>query len=201
MADDVLSLVQSASNGDAQAIESLLARYLPDLQGYIVRHVGALVRERESAADLAQSVCREVLERLRDGRLRFQGEAQFRRWLYRAALMKMLSRHRYWLAARRDAGAGRHAQASTGSEAPPAALAPEPGTPSQEAAFHEELARFELAFAALPEPHREAIVLHHLEGLSHEEIAARKGFSASYSRALLSRALARLARLGVEALG
>ncbi len=198
MAENVLALVQSASAGDARAIESLLARYLPELQGYVGRHAGALVRERESAADLAQSVCREVLQRLRDGRLRFQGEGQFRRWLYRAALMKMLSRHRYWQAAQRDARAERSVPAAPGSTAAGEACAIEPGTPSQEAAFREELERFERAFAALPETHREAIVLHHLDGLSHEEIAELKGFSPSYSRALLSRALARLARLGVE---
>ena len=60
----------------------------------------------------------------------------------------------------------------------------------------EELDRFRAALDSLPDAHREAIVLHHIEGLSHAEIAERMQISVSYSRALLSRALARLARLG-----
>ena len=49
---------------------------------------------------------------------------------------------------------------------------------------------------SLSDEQREAIALFHVERLSHAEIAARRGISESYSRALPSRALARLAREG-----
>jgi RNA polymerase sigma-70 factor (ECF subfamily) len=193
---DTDPLLARATTGDAGAIEELLERYLPDLRGYLARHAGEL-SQRESVADLAQSVCREVLEHLRAGRLAFQGEPQFKQWLYRAAVMKLGGRRRYWRADARDARAAPPA-------APPAASDSrdghqpfvDPGTPSADAVFHEEIERFARAFAALADEQRQAIALFHLEGLTHAEIAARLGVSESYSRALLSRALARLARLG-----
>jgi RNA polymerase sigma-70 factor (ECF subfamily) len=44
----------------------------------------------------------------------------------------------------------------------------------------------------LPEDHRDVLVLRHLEGLSHEEIARRMGRSPGAVRMLWVRALARL---------
>ena len=53
--------------------------------------------------------------------------------------------------------------------------------------------RFEQAFAALPENYRRVVEMHHVEGLSHADIAERLGIQEPHSRVLLSRALARLA--------
>jgi len=193
--DSLHELALSASRGDAGAIEQLLDDHLPALRGYIARRAGALVRERESASDLAQSVCREALERVRDGRLAYQGPAAFKQWLYQAAVMKIMTRHRSWQAAKRDAG--REAKApAVGDSAGPAieALAVASGfSPSEEAVRQEDLERFGRAFAELPERYQEIVVLHHVEALSHAEIAARLDISESNSRMLLSRALGRLA--------
>lgn len=194
--EDWSELMQSATAGDERAVEELLERYWPDLRAYLARHAGQGLKDREGVSDLAQSVCREVLVHLRDGRFRFRGEAPFRQWLYRAAVMKMLVRHRHWQAARRNAGGER---AAIEAERSPAAENL-PATPSEEAVLHEEIERFERCFAALPEKHRDVIVWHHLDGLSHAQIAERLDCSESYSRALLSRALARLAALGVGTL-
>jgi len=182
--------IERATTGDGAAVEDLLGHYLPDLRAYVVHHAAARVLAHEEGSDLAQSICREVLERLRDGRFAFRGEPQFRAWLYRAALMKLLTRDRFWRAARRDA------PAPPSSPAEPAA----PGTPSQDARLAEELERFESAVRQLPESHRQILALHHFEGLSHTEIAHRLAITPSTSRSLLARALARLATLGVAAL-
>jgi RNA polymerase sigma factor (sigma-70 family) len=184
-------LVQRASQGDGGAVEELLARYLPDLEGYVARHASPLVRARESAGDLAHSVCREVLESLRGGRFVFQGEAPFRQWLYRAAVMKLATRHRHWRALRRDP----EREAGADSRAPSEVAAHDDRTPSLEAIAHEELARFQAAFESLSERHQQVIALHHLEALDHAAIGERLGISEANSRMLLSRALGRLARL------
>ena len=47
----------------------------------------------------------------------------------------------------------------------------------------------------LSEDEREIIRLFHMEGLSHREIARKRDIQEGHSRTLLSRALARLARL------
>jgi len=193
MREAVDELVSKASRGDAAAVESLLARYLPDLVVYVDRHAARLVRERELKQDLAQSVCREVLEKLRDGRLAFRGEPEFRQWLYRAAVLKLADRARFWGAERRDAGREQPLPSASGAGAPGPAT-----TPSQIAIHHEELARFEAAVASLPERSREVLALRLVEGLSHREMAERLGTSEANSRMLLSRALAQLAQRGVH---
>lgn len=192
MSADSQELVQAVSRGDVDAIEALLARYLPDLRAYVAKNAGELVKAKESASDLAQSVCREVLESLKHGRLVYRSEPEFRQWLYRAAVMKMMNRQRFWTAERRDARAeGAPLDASTTPEAPARRAS---ATPSRVAALREELELFEAAFAKLPENYREVISLHHVEQLSHAEIAERLGVSEANSRMLLSRALAKLAR-------
>lgn len=195
MNEGTRELVERASRGEDGAVEDLLGRYLPGLERYVARHASPLVRAQESAGDLALSVCREVLESLRCGSFRYQGEEAFRQWLFRAAAMKLATRHRHWRALRRDPGRLRAAGVDDGSRP---ALAGEPHddrTPSLDAVRSEELARFQASFAELPDRYQQAILLHHVESLGHAEIGARLGISEANSRMLLSRALARLARL------
>lgn len=203
MSSDPGTLFSEASQGDEGAVLALLERFAPDLQLYVARHAGELVRRQESASDLAQSVCREALESLRSGRFRYQGEGPFRQWLYRAAVMKLLNRHRHWNAERRDP---RRATplAAGGDDSLEPARAPEPAdsaTPSLDAVWSEELERFQAAFAQLSERHQEVVRLHHVDGLSHAEIAARLETSEANSRMLLSRALGRLATLATPPRG
>jgi RNA polymerase sigma-70 factor (ECF subfamily) len=192
MSDDSKLWIERASNGDGAAVEGLLVRYLPDLVEYIDRRAAHWLQQRESAADLAQSVCREVLVRLRGGRFEYRGEPQFRQWLYRAAVIKLIERTRRGAAERRDPA--REVRASA---------APEPatgrGSPSETAMLHEELERFHTAFASLSERAQEIVSLKLVDGLSHAQIAARLGVSEPNSRTLLARALAQLAQRGVGA--
>ena len=196
MERDTGTLVEQASRGGRGAIDELLERFLPDLQRYVRRHAGGLVAQRESSSDLVQSVCRELLERLEDRRFRYQGEAEFRKWLYGAALMKISNRARYWRADKRHPGReatpGRAAESS----------GPEPfetrTTPSREAELGEQLDRLREALERLPERYREVIALAQVDGLTHAEIAERLDITESHSRVLLSRALARLATLGLR---
>lgn len=188
-----MSWVARASTGDRDAVERLLEQHLPALRGYVERHGGGLVPARESAGDVVQSVCRELLERLADGRFRFDGEAQFKSWLYRAAVMKLMNRARYWRAGQRDAN-----EVAGASEI--AARSGMQATPSAEAELVEGLESFERAFEQLDDEQRAIIVSFYVERRSHAEIASSLGVSEAYSRTLLSRAISRLARFGSPAL-
>jgi RNA polymerase sigma-70 factor (ECF subfamily) len=132
---------------------------------------------------------------LRGGRFQFQGEAAFREWLYRAAPMKLVDRHRRWTAQQRDVGRERPLT-PPGDQSGESFFQPvaEGGSPSEAAVQNEEFGRFEAAYAQLPERQREILRLHHVEGLPHGDIAARLGLSEANSRMLLSRALARIGR-------
>lgn len=164
--------------------EVLLERHLPGLRAFVSRRAGELVRRRETSADLAQSVCREILEH----RERFVhgDEESFRQWLYRTAERKLVDRARYHGAARRDARRDAH-EAAGGLEA--SSLF---STPSHDAAAREELARARDAFAELPERTRRVIVLARVHGLTSAQIADELGCAEGTVRSLLSRGLARI---------
>lgn len=183
--------LSAASRGDAGAIDALLARHLPGVRRFVARQAGAAVASNESISDLVQSTCREVLERAKDGRFELKTEEAFRDFLYRAALMKVLNRHRFWNAERREAAR----KEDLADEAVAAAEGP---SPSRSAEVNEELERFAHSFARLDDGQRALVVMAHVEGLSHREIGERLGLSEAHSRTKLSRALARLARLATE---
>lgn len=192
--DALHQTVTDATGGDPVAKEALLARFLPGLQQYLGRHAGALVRQKESIADLAQSVCREVLERLRDERFEYQGEAQFVQWLQQAAVHKLQNRHRFYRAEKRDAG--REVAPRLGSDGGGVEdFAVTGATASQSAVRREVGEEVRRALERLPERDRQVIQWCHFEGKTHADVAAQLAITESHSRVLLARALARLAQV------
>lgn len=192
-------LIDDVSNGVPGAVDSLLQKHLPGLRRFLSARAGALVGARESGADLAQSVCREVLQRIEVGNFEYRGEAQFKQWLYQAALFKIQDRRKYWLADKRAAGrevpmAGAGSGTGEGGLAEEAA-AVHGATPSQDAALNEELEAIRRAFDQLPERYAAVLKAVHFEGRSHRDVAEELGTTEANSRMLLSRALARMAKL------
>ncbi|MEM8710507.1 MAG: sigma-70 family RNA polymerase sigma factor [Planctomycetota bacterium] len=178
-----------ASSGDAGAVDRVLARWSPAVEGYLRRHAGRRVLAAESAADLAQSVCREALERLGRGDLEYRGEDALRRWLFGAADLKVKNRLRYYGAQKRGEGAA----ALDADVWLNAAKASDP-SPSGAAALGEDREAFRRALENLDPRQQEAIELFHLQGLDHAEVARRLDITTSHSRTLVARALAKLAR-------
>lgn len=198
-------LVERASGGDGPAVDRLIELHLPGLRRFVHNRVGGLVQARETASDVVQSACREVLEHM--DRFRYDGEEGFKRWLYRTALRKIQDRQRYYLAEKRDIG--REVPISTGGQSSQGGggrrerffHSLSQATPSEIAGAKEEIERVEALFGDLPDNYRRIIQLAHFEGKSHAEIAAEFKITETNSRVLLSRALARLARLVREAQG
>src|SRR5262249_7031190 len=149
------------------AIESLLGRHLPGLMRYVRKRAGPAILAKESSSDVVQSVCREVLEGLRAERFEYRGEAEFKQWLYGAAVLKLEGRRRHWRAQMRDAL--RESAAGTSGLADPAAS----GTPSADAMRGEDVERLRTAVASLPESYRRIIDLAYVENLTHAQIAER----------------------------
>jgi RNA polymerase sigma factor (sigma-70 family) len=173
-------------------IGELLARHLPAIRAFVRLRAGPAVAARESASDVVQSVCRELLEH---SEFRFLGDAALRAWLYTAALRKILEKDRFHRAAKRDLA--REAAVARNSSLDDAALLECYGhlaTPSRDLAAREQIAAFEAAFARLSERDRELITLARIAGMSHAEIAAQLGCSEESSRTGLRRALIRLSR-------
>lgn len=182
-------LVARATRGDPTAIENLLCRNLAALRAFVRAKAGPRLLARESASDVVQSVCRELLEDLPV--LHFDSEPAFRAWLFRAAWHKLVDRARRLETDKRDVARERVLASDAGDDHALATFL----TPSRDACAREDLARLEQAFDELPDEYREAIVLHKVAGLSYGEISAELGRSEGACRNLVYRGLARLAEL------
>ncbi|GJM20595.1 MAG: hypothetical protein DHS20C15_05100 [Planctomycetota bacterium] len=168
-------------------VNALLEQHLPGLRAWVRLKAGPLVRAREGESDVVQSTCREVLTHA--DRFVHRGEAQFRRWLYTTALRKILDKHDFHTAARRDA------RRNTGDgDAALLAVYSQLGTPSGVASAREQLDRIEAAFAELADDERDVVLLSRILGFSRAEVAAELGRSEAGVRNLLHRSLVKLSK-------
>ena len=184
--------LRAAAKGDAAAFETLFARNLPGLVAFVRSRLGARLAARESATDIAQSVCREVLEDLDD--FEYRGEEAFRGWVYQQAVRKILDRTRYYGRDRRDV-AREVAQRAAGDDDLPSLVdvLGTIATPSRHASAREELERFEAALATLPENQRDTVMMSRVLGMEYADIAEATGTTASAVRGLVARGLAAIA--------
>ncbi len=179
------------------AFEQLFARNLPALVAYLRARVGGALAQRESVSDLAQSVCREVLQDRAE--LRFESEEAFRAFLFLQASRKVVDRYRFHKMAMRDPA--REVDMPSESEARELLTNfAQWITPSRAAGAREELDRVEQAVHELPDNQREAVLLSRIGGISYPEIARQMELSEAAVRSLVARGLARLAaKLGKPA--
>jgi RNA polymerase sigma-70 factor, ECF subfamily len=152
-------LIRRVANGDEEAFRALYARHTAAVHGTLFRLVG----RSSDAADLMQETWLRAVRHL----ALFRGQSAFRTWLTGIAL----NCYREW---RR-----KHAREMTGVDA---GIRPSP------AAGDDERAAIKQVLASLPCEHREAIVLHDIEGFTHEEIAAALEIEPGTSKSRLSRA-------------
>jgi RNA polymerase sigma-70 factor, ECF subfamily len=167
---------------------------LPGLTHFVRRRMGPELTSRESASDIVQSTCRELL----NGASSFEdrGEASFQRWVQSAAEHKLQNRARHWRAQCRQGGAlsidndGARDGDDEGGAFEPAA--PISAHPSHSAVLREETERLARAFRALPEEYRAVLVRSQIDGASPTEIAREFDRSPEAARKLVARAMARL---------
>ncbi len=165
--------------------ERILAN-LPGLTRFVRRRMGPELASRESASDIVQSTCRELLRSASDYEER--GEASFQHWIRSAAEHKLANRARHWRAARR--GDGEESLDADGAVPDPVSPAAE--GPLQEALLREEAERLRGAFQSLPGEYRRVIVRFQIDGASQAAIAAELGRTSEAVRKLIARAMSRL---------
>lgn len=189
-----LWLAEQAAQGDGDAVEALLERYLPDLRAFVRLRAGAVLRERESASDLVQSTCREILTKREQ--FRFPSETAFRRWLLTTAQRKIADRADHWATQKRTGEREERMARESGADDERLQVAYQRfSSPSHRVVLRDEIERIERAFDQLTEDQREIVTLAHIAGLSRREIAEQTGKSEGAVRTILHRALARVAEL------
>jgi len=169
--------VAASLAGDHRAFGELVDRHGPRLEALARRLLG----DEAEAEDLTQEAVLQAylgLERLRD-------PERFASWVYGIALNLAKMR----LRSRRD-GALPLADPAGGRRVPEG-LVHEP-SPEELVETREVWARVQRAVDVLPPEQRRAVLLHYVDGLSCEEIAALLGEPAGTVRVRLHRARARL---------
>jgi RNA polymerase sigma-70 factor (ECF subfamily) len=166
-----LGLLEAAQQGDDKALDQLLAQHEPHVYRFGLRMCG----DEDSAREVLQETLLAAFRGLRE----FRGDASLSTWLYQIA--------RSFCVKTRRRGAGEPAQ-FTPLDSPDALAVEDSGRSSDEHAHAREVgAAIQAALLALPEPHREAVVLRDVEGLSAEEAAKVAGIEVGALKTRLHR--------------
>jgi RNA polymerase sigma factor (sigma-70 family) len=171
----------------AEVLSRLLIEERPRLEGLVRRRMPRALRDRESAADLVQSICGDLLRA--NTVFEYRGLPQFNKWLDAVVCNKVNQRLRRAISKKRDV---RRLVLLGESELDAA----RPGTDSPAAAAfrQEELSLLDRALARLPEETRDLLVRRHFRGHSHQRIAHDLGIASGLNNRI-ARAKAQLAAI------
>jgi RNA polymerase sigma-70 factor (ECF subfamily) len=153
-------LVRGARRGDLQAYDQLVKRY----QERIYATIYHMTSNHEDANDLAQESFIKAFQALKS----FKGGSSFYTWLYRIAVNKTIN----FLKQRKNRLHMSLNDIDFNAEHDPDVMALiSEQTPRRAAGLTELQEKLNAALMKLSEPHRLVVVMHDVQGLSHEEIA------------------------------
>jgi RNA polymerase sigma-70 factor (ECF subfamily) len=155
-----MDLVRRAQSGDLEAYDELVKRY----QERIYATVYHMTSNHEDANDLAQDSFIKAFQALKS----FKGGSSFYTWLYRIAVNKTIN----FLKQRKNKYHLSLDDLDFNAEHDPDLVAlVSHKTPQRDAGLSELQKKLNEALLKLSEPHRMVVVLHDVQGVSHEEIA------------------------------
>jgi len=160
-------LLEAARAGDARAMEALYREH----SGRVYSVVRRLVGDDHLAEDVSQDAWVRAFEKLGS----FRGDAAFGTWMHRLAVNSALNRLRRQ---------GRRPDVESAADPPPS-----PQEPDERVLNQRVLGQ---ALDRLPEGYRRVLVMHDVEGMTHEEIADRLGIATGTSKSQLHKARARM---------
>jgi RNA polymerase sigma-70 factor, ECF subfamily len=157
---DEMDLVRRARNDDLQAYDELVKRY----QERIYATIYHMTSNHDDANDLAQESFIKAFQALKS----FKGGSSFYTWLYRIAVNKTIN----FLKQRKNRIHMSLNDLDFNAEHDPDLMALiSDKTPRRDAGLTELQEKLNAALMRLSEPHRMVVILHDVQGQSHEEIA------------------------------
>jgi RNA polymerase sigma-70 factor (ECF subfamily) len=166
---DERDLLAACRRGEHRAMEMLYHRYKRRVFGLVTRIAGPMD---------AEEVAQEVFVRIYRGIARFRGESALGTWIYRLSVNAALSH-----VTRKPRP--HESEDALEQVAAPAVAGADPNLAR----------RVEACLAALPAGYRAVLVLHDVEGLSHDECAEILGCRVGTSKSQLHKARARMREL------
>ena len=155
-----MDLVRRAQGGDLEAYDELVKRY----QERIYSTVYHMTSNHEDANDLAQDSFIKAYQALKS----FKGGSSFYTWLYRIAVNKTIN----FLKQRKNRVHMSLNDLDFNTENNPDLVALiSDKTPRRDAGLKELQEKLNAAMLKLSEAHRVVVVLHDVQGMSHEEVA------------------------------
>ena len=177
--DATRELLHRAKEGDRDALEQLMSRYLPRLRRWASGRLPMYARSLLDTADLVQDTLLRVIEGL--DRIEVRGPGGFQAYVRTAVLNRIRDEVRW---------AGRR----PGPDGIPETLPDRQPTPIENAIGAELLERYEAGMARLDERNRQLLHLRIELDFDYDEIAAMTGReSRNTARMAVQRALSRLA--------
>lgn len=190
-------LLERARQGEAAAVDALLARHRPAVERMIGLRLDRAIASRVDSSDIVQEVLLEASLRLGDY-LR-QPAMPFHLWLRHIARDQIIDAHRRHRKAQRR---------SVDREQPMRPTAPDQSsfelaaafvdralTPATEALRREMAGRFQDLLAMLSEEDREVLLMRHFEQLTNQEVAQALGLTEPAAAMRHLRALRRMKAL------
>ena len=161
-ASDV-GLFEQCRAGDPQAFARLVALH----ESMVWNLAARLLGDPEEARDVAQDVFLQVYRTL----ARFEGRSSLKTWIYRIVVNQCHNRRRFWM---RRARKGTRAleELTAADEIRLAESRPGRDDPYEQLRRRERQRRVQAALLELSFAHRTVLLLHEVEGLSCEAIAA-----------------------------
>ena len=175
---------------DSETVE----RFRAYLKLLATSQLDSCLDKRVDASDIVQQTLLDAVAR--EEQFRGQSDGELIGWLRRILANNIVDAFRYHRREKRDASREQSLNESVfdSFRRVDALIAPT-ATPSQRATANEQLLRLPWALEQLSPPQRDAIVLHHLQGLKLSETSERMGKSESAVCGLLYRGLKRLSAI------
>ncbi len=166
-----------------------LERHRPYLTLLVRTHLDGRNRVQVGFSDIVQQTMLDAFAKL--DQFRGSSDAELAAWLRQILKNNLADALRYQRRGKRDIGREQPLEGMIDSSFSRADqwLAAVQTSPSQRAVKQEDLLRLSAALIQLPEAQREAIVLHHLQGLKLAEVAQEIGRSEAAVAGLLYRGL------------
>ena len=174
--DESRALIERAQSGDAAALNELFTRYHGLMVQLARQKIGAKLRSKEDADDLAQTTFREATRDFL--RYEYRGDGSFLRWLVQILQNKIRDKAEYYGATKRDSTRERSSEVKVHGDSEEL-VRHDPAAPdlsvTQMIARDEEFKILREAIESLSDDHRTAITLTFFQGLTLREAGERMG--------------------------